>query len=838
MDSRNDSQNEIRLEFDLEGMIDIFGRAVFSSPLAVVRELIQNAHDACVLRENDDPKQKARSSVRVSYAPFSRELVVTDNGKGMTEHELREQFSLLGKSDKRRLRSNLTHPDFGTTRAIIGEFGIGLLSALAVGESVTLTTRSASADGPALEWKYRRGQETATFSHVDSSASGTTITVVVDERYSGEFTERKVVDAVRKYVALLPIPIECNDSRINEGLPLWNQPDRATTDDWAKYIKEREGAEPLHLVSLCEASPELHITGVLFIPKRARLFVQGQLDVYVRRMFVRSDRGDLLPSWAAGFAQGYINSNTLQRTASGENVAHDKAYERCAEFLAQSIATLVGQFISEDSAESRNVLRQFDDQIKSGAAQSDFLWQRIWDQLLFRVGDELWSIPEYLEECSRLRAPSDTVYFYEDENDHAQATVVRASTGIPVVNAVYGVDKVCLRCWERGVAVDDPSIKASEHNAEDTGTRRLATLSELASERFEETDDPRWTAVVELFQRQEIECLPKSFQPAEVPAVLVRSEGFSSDLDKLESVLGGEVDDRFLKHLIRRARSGLNPGTTLFLNTNNPEVQRLLDISPADPILPDILLCIYNNAFMFTHRNLRENEVGKILKTNNRILRHLLRQRHPRAGGDPEQSVDRMSSVSRSQGECAVIFTDLSRSTWMLANIQLEKHADVFAGYISELQKTTERLGGKFCKFTGDGALLFFPLPDSEQDATALASVQCAREIPVVTLNYFSNEPIRSRLRENGLEVPRVRTALAVGHVSYLPVGGALDVVGRAVVQAQRICETKELFDAPGTVICTTAVASAARLDTTGYETIQEEFRYEGGPPVQLLRLS
>ncbi|MEW5734007.1 MAG: ATP-binding protein [Thermodesulfobacteriota bacterium] len=838
----------MQLEFDLEGMIDIFGRAVFSSPLAVVRELIQNAHDACIARQNQDPIREDQDKILLSYHGFQSLLIVCDTGCGMTLDELKNQFSLLGRSEKANLRQRLMKADYQNVRTIIGEFGIGLLAALAVSKEVIVDTHAIADRSRGIRWSYRRGDRAARTEYIAPEEPGTKIMVSIADKHAQDFSESAIREAARHFAALLPVPIEVNNERINPDLQLWNQPDRATDEQWKKYIEKRTGNEPMQVLRLCEQRPDLNLTGVLFIPRRQRLTVHGQIDVYVRRMFVCVDRGDLLPRWASAFIRGYINSNTMQRTVSGESLAQDEAYKKAKEYIAREVATMIGRFVGEGRVEDSCVIvQQFDNEIKRGAIESDFLWQRVWDKLLFRVGDELKTIPEYLDKCRAVKPGSNTIYYYEDEGDHAHATVIKSSTGTPIVNAVYGVDSLCLKCWERGYAIDDAEAEArhraqqeaesknkNKHDrdgAEQVEKKKVATLAELASERFAKVEDPKWRRLSDLYRLHEIDCEPRAFEPAEIPAVLVRAEGFTENLTKLVSALREtDLGEDFLNMILSRARGGRNPGTTLFMNTNNPEMKMVADLAPSDPVLEHVLLAIYNNAFMFTHRSLSETEVGRILGTNNQIVKLLLEQR-----AKSPQSGPAKVATEPVQEDSLIIFTDLEASTWLLAHIQLESHASVFLGYVKALEDVAKKNQGVFSKFTGDGALIFFRAKD--RAPVAQAAIQCAREIPIVTANYFNSNPVSTILERNNLTPPRCRTALAAGRIWVVSVGSAPDIIGRSVVQAQRLCEKKDLFSTPTTVLATFPVAQWAQLGPRSYKTTDEMLSYPGGSPVEIIQL-
>ncbi|MGH7597699.1 MAG: ATP-binding protein [bacterium] len=60
-----------------------------------MREMIQNAHDTCIVRKTID-KDYTNPSIHISYDKTQKTLTFTDNGTGMTEEELISYLSTIG----------------------------------------------------------------------------------------------------------------------------------------------------------------------------------------------------------------------------------------------------------------------------------------------------------------------------------------------------------------------------------------------------------------------------------------------------------------------------------------------------------------------------------------------------------------------------------------------------------------------------------------------------------------------------------------------------------------------------------------------------------------------
>ena len=80
-----------------DNLIDLLvGQNLYSSPDMAMRELLQNAEDACHLQALGDPLFKPEIVVRVSVT--GNWVEVRDNGLGMDSEVFEESFATIGAS--------------------------------------------------------------------------------------------------------------------------------------------------------------------------------------------------------------------------------------------------------------------------------------------------------------------------------------------------------------------------------------------------------------------------------------------------------------------------------------------------------------------------------------------------------------------------------------------------------------------------------------------------------------------------------------------------------------------------------------------------------------------
>jgi len=127
-------------EIDQAKILDLLtGHTLYNNSNVVVRELIQNSIDAVRLQyANSSADSHAKGKVDVKWDAENAELTVLDNGTGMTQEVIENHLLKVGSSRYQDPKFRETHPDFSP----ISRFGIGVLSAFMVADSVEITTVS------------------------------------------------------------------------------------------------------------------------------------------------------------------------------------------------------------------------------------------------------------------------------------------------------------------------------------------------------------------------------------------------------------------------------------------------------------------------------------------------------------------------------------------------------------------------------------------------------------------------------------------------------------------------------------------------------------------------
>jgi HSP90 family molecular chaperone len=97
-------------------------RGIYRTPAGALKELVSNSYDA-----------GARQVTVTTGWPTLREIVITDNGRGMTTPEFEDIVQHIGFSNK-NLGDEILVPRSPVKRRTIGHYGIGLLAVWPAGK--------------------------------------------------------------------------------------------------------------------------------------------------------------------------------------------------------------------------------------------------------------------------------------------------------------------------------------------------------------------------------------------------------------------------------------------------------------------------------------------------------------------------------------------------------------------------------------------------------------------------------------------------------------------------------------------------------------------------------
>jgi molecular chaperone HtpG len=601
-----------RFNLHLPGLLKVLAEHLYSSKKVGVRELIQNAHDSCVRRKIEAGEAHYRPRIDVSLDPRRRTLTIADNGFGLTREEIGTYLSTIGRGYTRELRERLALCSPAEAAELIGQFGLGFLSAFLLASEVTLTTRSFQG-GAALRW-FSTGDEHYDLGPGQREQVGTTVELKVKPAASFILNAQTLAETVRTYADFLPIPIHIDEEEDPANLmaPPWeaDDPARAVPEYIARAFR---GTRPLCVLPLADARVNLgHDTltvpleGFLFVPPGSVASVRefGDLAVYIRRMFICERERDLLPPWAR-FVRGVVECPLLQPTASREGIHQDENFELVRQALEEQLGAGLRRLAREQPATWKKVVRGHSDVIIGWAVSDNEFFERVADIVTFRTTRGPLSLPEYLE------ASGGTLYYVTRELGSLQEQVLAEGRDVPAIDASWFSVTPFLEKY------------AQRHN-----DVNLVQLDGESQQLLRPAPEGAFAALLEHYRARGVRARVAAFRPPEAPALMLYPQGAELAREAEASLQAGDLPGP-LAGLVHQYVEGKFDSDelrgTLYLNASCPLVRRLAERPPAPEARAAVLTLIHQVARLFAGRMLSAADAVGAFAEVTRALEGLMR---------------------------------------------------------------------------------------------------------------------------------------------------------------------------------------------------------------------
>ena len=192
-----------KMETNFEGLIQLLVKSLYHEPDVFVRELIQNAHDGIVRRQKIEKDIAGRIDISCNRA--ARTITFHDNGIGMNKQDIKDFLSVIGSTGTGASRKELTERGLEAAYELIGQFGIGMLSAFVVADKIIVHTRKLG-EPAAFAW-HNSGSTDCELYADERKEVGTEIEVHVNDQYIFMLDEKRLLEAAVKYCDFVQFPI-------------------------------------------------------------------------------------------------------------------------------------------------------------------------------------------------------------------------------------------------------------------------------------------------------------------------------------------------------------------------------------------------------------------------------------------------------------------------------------------------------------------------------------------------------------------------------------------------------------------------------------------------------
>jgi len=611
------------IKTDVRGLIKLLAKNLYTQPDVFIREMIQNANDGIVRRGSlDSSAPPGEIHIWAKWGKGANYIIFEDNGAGLTEQEIHDYLSTIGRTGTGDFKRELMEKGrYAEAANLIGQFGIGLLSAFVVAERVVVQTRSCRPGQPGWRWECW-GDKDFTLEKDDGlETPGTRVTLYIDESHRDVLDVGFIRQAVRKYADFIPIPIYLNDEgRINAVDAPWHRTyvsEREQLEEYAVFVNRRFPDIPLAIIPVSIDAP-YPVRGVLYISDRRRsdLSAPGRVDIYQSRMFIVAEHPEMLPPWAK-FVAGVIDSPALTPTAARDNIQQDAVFRAIRDALGRVIIEHLKKMANENPRRFQEIMNWHHYHIKGMALQADDFFQEVADLLPFETNDGPMSLRQYLERTVKDKDGRRVILYFSERGQATQFFMLADAKGILVINASYVYESAFLQKYARefpNVKLEQLDFAASDIIFQPLGPDETEPYRALIAEFNATMPTPGSYAKI------------VRFKPTHIPAVVTLTEA-----QKLRRELKALKDNPVIPDAIRdlvgrvvEERPSLP--VVIYLNADNLTIQTLAKMNLRTEIAANAMVAIYNNALMLAQHLITPRNAETMFMQFNRIIDLLIAQ--------------------------------------------------------------------------------------------------------------------------------------------------------------------------------------------------------------------
>jgi len=402
-----------QFQVDLRGIVDLLSQHLYSSNRVYLRELMQNARDAIAARAQLEPG--LAGSIEIVPARGQDQLVVRDNGIGLTGDDMQRLLSIIGSSSK---RGGLARTDF------LGQFGIGLLSCFLVADSIEVVSRSARApDAPTVRWV---GLSDGTFTIGDAlhplPAPGTEVRLKPRHGSHRWCDTDACLQFAHDFAELLDVPVRVGAETVSQRPAPW----QLSTEEQLTWCRERFGFEAMGIIPIDSATAG--VVGLAFVlPYTARPGYRTGDRIYSKGMLVADTDDLIVPRWAF-FCRAVIDAGELPLTASREGLQESAALQYVRKRIGFRLLSELIIVQGQHPEIFQEIIQLHADGLKVLAVQEPDVRELLRSALPFEttVGDRT------IDQLARFAG---VVPYVRDADTYAALRDVAVHAGVLVVNA-------------------------------------------------------------------------------------------------------------------------------------------------------------------------------------------------------------------------------------------------------------------------------------------------------------------------------------------------------------------------------------------------------------------
>lgn len=629
-------KREGQISVNSKNMFPIIKKWLYSDKDIFLREIVSNGCDAIKKLESLQGIGEAQledgyqPKVIVTIDSEKKQLIVSDNGIGMTEDEVERYITQIAFSGAEEFLEKYKEKS-EESAGIIGHFGLGFYSAFMVSDTVEIETLSYKEGAKPVHW-VSAGEDSYEIEDGTRTEHGTTIIMNITEEEQEFLQESRIREILHKYCQFMPYEIYLNphdEERpvydkdgnieknedgtekkrivkplpINDIHPLWLKAPKDCTDEDYKAFYQKvfmDFNEPLFWIHLNVDYP-FNLKGILYFPKQLNRMevMPGQVKLYSNQVFVADNIKEIIPEFLL-LLKGVIDCPDMPLNVSRSFLQNDGEVQKIAQHITKKVSDKLHQIFKNDRPSYEKYWNDISAFIKFGCLKDEKFYDRMKDILLFKTIDgEYKTLEEY------PKAEGNKIYYVTDENLQAQYISMFKENGLTAAVLTHAIDPHFISLLEYKNPEEMKFLRIDADLGEALKVSQPEAESEDAKKAQEEENNKLIECVKACLPDEKLEYKVESLKATETPAVILLSE-YARRIQDMNKVLGESF-----------APEGQ---VTLVLNSENEIVKKIPSLTEENRKL--VCEHIYDLALM-AHKPLSAEQMSKFIARNVKLLEML-----------------------------------------------------------------------------------------------------------------------------------------------------------------------------------------------------------------------
>ena len=421
-----------QFEADTGKILDIVIHSLYSNKEIFLRELVSNSSDAIdKLRYLSATDKKLSDlaenfTITISVDKKAKQLVISDNGIGMSEEDLTQSLGTIARSGTKSFLEAMSaakSDEKNKDVSLIGQFGVGFYSAFMVADKVELLTKKAGTDDAFL-WSSD-GKTGYEIEASEKAEHGTVITLHLKKDAKDYLDQMRLGHVIKTYADHISYPVNFLDgdevSQLNSGSALWTRSKSDISQDEYNAFFSDMGAgfgEPLlTLHNVSEGA--VNFTNLLCIPQMRPYDLfdparKPKVKLYINRVFITEDCDAFIPAWLR-FVRGVIDTSDIDLNVSRELLQHNKTLDRIGKAIVRRILSELKKMHDKKPEDYDALWSQFGIVLKEGMYEDSDNREKLLAISRFASSTQegMTGLVGYVE---RMKDGQDAIYYLSSES--------------------------------------------------------------------------------------------------------------------------------------------------------------------------------------------------------------------------------------------------------------------------------------------------------------------------------------------------------------------------------------------------------------------------------------